>query len=76
MQRECGCGNHFIPRFERQMRCMYCILEEEPPLPSEGDREIERSKIIEWFIYHWHHIRKAACKTKGIPFTFDDGIVK
>lgn len=75
MQRKCSCGNLFVPRVERQMRCMRCILEKEPPLPPEDDTDPRHGAFSEWFIYHWHHIRKSACEAKGIRFVYDDGII-
>lgn len=75
MQRKCSCGNYFVPRLDRQMRCMVCILENEPEAPPEDERDPRGPQFVEWFIYHWHHIRKAACEAKRIRFVYDDGIV-
>lgn len=75
MERKCKCGNCYIPRFERQMRCMPCILAKEPPLPPDDVRDIQHTEFLEWFIYHWHHIRKSAHEAKGLVFEYDDGII-
>ena len=75
MQKKCRCGNYFIPRLEKQSRCMRCILKHEPKAPPEDDRDINSTQFVEWFIYRWHHIREAAAKARGVTFEYDDGIV-
>ena len=75
MERKCKCGNCYIPRFERQMRCMPCILAKEPPPPPDDVRDIQHTEFLEWFIYHWHHIRKSAHEAKGLVFEYDNGVL-
>lgn len=73
--RKCKCGNKFMPYVERQHRCVYCILKEEPPKPKEYASGDIHTDFVEWFIYHWHNIRVAGAKMKGVPLEWDDGII-
>lgn len=73
-EKKCECGNYFIPYIGGQVRCVHCILKEEPPTPPEN-LDVDSSAFAEWFIYHWHNIRKSAAKAKRKRFVYDDGIV-
>ena len=73
-ERKCKCGNRFFPYQKAQKRCVYCILKEEPPLPNDDATRGYRTDFVEWFIYHWHKIRLAGAKMKGVTLEWDDGI--
>ena len=72
-ERLCKCGNYFYPHIKGQCRCTLCILENEPPRPPD-EIDMRMTEFVEWFIYKWHNIRKAAAEKAGIPFEWEDGI--
>lgn len=74
--RKCKCGNLFVPFAERQRRCLHCILKEEPPKPKDHGDGIMRTDFVEWFIFHWHHVRVIGAAKKGVVLEWDDGIVE
>ena len=54
---------------------MLCIIDAKPENPTHEQVGYYTNAFREWAVYRWYMIRKAACKVKGIPFDFDDGIV-
>ena len=71
----CKCGAIYRPFWGGQTRCMLCIIEAKPENPTHETVTYYTNAFREWVVYRWYMIRKAACKAKGIPFDFDDGIV-
>lgn len=72
--KNCKCGNIYTPYTGGQVRCIYCILESEPHELKDDPENRKSTEFVEWFIYHWHNIRKSSAKAKGVPFEWDDNI--
>ena len=73
--KRCACGNYFTPYADCQTRCVYCILESEPAQPADdAERGMRDTAFVEWFIYRWHHIRKAA-KAQRKEFVWNDNVI-
>lgn len=74
--RKCKCGERFIPRMSKQRHCLYCILKLKPQKPENVNYAGGSTEFDEWVVYSWHNIQRNLAKMKGVPFVFDDGIVK
>lgn len=62
----CECGKPIPEKIKGQTRCVPCIMARKPKRPKPNNNDIFRSEYVEWVIYEWRKIRRAAVVKFGV----------